>query len=87
MIPTKLSRLLIGRTIDCYHHGQRCGVVLAARGQVLAVKFLAPYGRRRLSVSAVVGVHWRGKKRTLEEYLQLRSAAKLAKGEARAVAR
>lgn len=78
-VPTALMRLLVGRTIDCFHHGQRCGTVIGARGQVLSVKFLLPYGRHRVGVSAVVGVHWRGRKRSLEEYLQLRTEAKRSK--------
>lgn len=65
--------LLVGRTVEAYYLGQRSARVLrVAGGGRLTLRFLPPIGVRRVDLSALVGVHWRGRRRSLDQYLQLR---------------
>lgn len=67
--------LLVGRTVEVFFHGQRSARVLAVVGRSrLSVRFLPPIGRHRVDLSSVVGVHWRGRRRSLDQYLRLRAA-------------
>lgn len=73
MKPREL-KVLVGRRIEAFWHGQRTGQVVGAPAtDTLVVQFHPAIGRHRVAISSVVGVHWRGRRRTLADYLERRS--------------
>ena len=67
MKPAQL-RPLVGRVVECWLDGLRCGRVKAApHGNTLSVRF--PFGRRLVGLDRVRGVYWRGKLETVEQFL------------------
>lgn len=75
MRPREL-KALIGRRVEVFWHGQRTGqVVKVPATDTLVVQFHPAIGRHRVSISSLVGVYWRGRRRTLADYLALRDRA------------
>lgn len=70
---------LIGRKVSVMLDGWRIGQVIAAPSRSrLTVQFMA-HGKRIVHIDALQGVFWRGRRRTLAEYLELRAGAHRAR--------
>lgn len=73
MKPAELKPL-IGRKVSCYWNGYRIGeVIRVPKSDVLSVRFLPPHGTRQVPLDQVQHVYWYGKRRTVTEYLEIRS--------------
>ncbi len=88
MKPSELSPL-VGRKVEAIFNGQRTAIVRrVAGGEMLSLQFAHERRPRLLGIEFVVGVHWRGRRRTVAEYLDARTReSSRRKGEAESQAR
>lgn len=70
MKPSELE-LLVGRHVELFWHGLRTGkCVRIVATDTITVRLFAPYGSRRVDVSTLRGVFWRGKLIPVQEFLE-----------------
>lgn len=73
MKPIEL-RPLIGRMVTVYWNGLRTGKVVAAPAtDIVTIKFLPPYGKRRITAGDLCEVWWRKKLMPVKDFLAMKA--------------